>query len=94
MTVSASTAQEEEYKNSDVLNIDKKREADIEREKSLMKKLLQNWTKTMKTKMKNNELEALESPIVMDTSNRTTRCAKMETFNPIHSTHHPILRLA
>ena len=52
MTVSASTAQEEEYKNSDVLNIDKNREADIEREKSLMKKLLQNWTKTMKTKMK------------------------------------------
>jgi hypothetical protein len=49
---------------------------------------------TKKTRQdKNNELEALESPIVMDTSNRTTRIgAKMEILNPIY-THHPILRL-
>jgi hypothetical protein len=40
-------------------------------------------------------LEALESPVVMNTSNRTTTSigAKMEIFNPIY-THHPILWLA
>ena len=43
MTLSDITVQEEEYKNGDVLNIDKKDKEDREIKKSLMKKLRKSW---------------------------------------------------